>query len=118
MYVRRQGRDHYEHDNCKKSLHSRHSSCGRRRGKVLGLGAADCRVAHASRVLATLAIADSRRLRPVHHGAHKIPLRPRMKFPVHRFQSLLIDMRVNLCRRNIGMAEHLLNDAQVSAIPQ
>jgi hypothetical protein len=41
-----------------------------------------------------------------------------MKFPVHRFQSLLIDMRVNLCRRNIGMAEHLLNDAQVCAIPQ
>jgi hypothetical protein len=40
-----------------------------------------------------------------------------MKFPVHRFQSLLIDMRVNLGRRDIGMAEHLLNDAQVSAIP-
>ena len=47
-----------------------------------------------------------------------LPLRPRMKFPVYCFQSLLIDMRVNLCRRNIGMAEHLLNDAQVSAIPQ
>lgn len=48
----------------------------------------------------------------------EISLCPGMKFPVHRFQSLLIDMRVNLCRRNIGMAKHFLNDAQISAIPQ
>ena len=55
---------------------------------------------------------------PPQDAESKFPLRPRMKFPVYRFQSLLIDMRVNLCRRNIGMPEHLLNDAQVSAIPQ
>jgi hypothetical protein len=48
---------------------------------------------------------------PLETCASKMESCPRMKFPVHRFQSLLIHMRVNLCRRNIAMAEHLLNDA-------
>ena len=34
------------------------------------------------------------------------------------FKALLIDMRVNLCGRNIRMTEHFLNNAQVGAIPQ
>ena len=45
-------------------------------------------------------------------------LRPGMKLSMHRFQTLLIDVRINLRRRNIGVAEHLLNDAQVRAVAQ
>ena len=41
-----------------------------------------------------------------------------MKLPMHSFQSLLIDMRIDLRRRNIGMAEHFLDDAQIGAVPQ
>ena len=37
---------------------------------------------------------------------------------MHRFKPLLIDMRVNLSGRNIRMAEHFLNNAQIGAIPQ
>ena len=37
---------------------------------------------------------------------------------MHRFQTLLIDVRVNLGRRNVGVAEHLLNDPQVGAVAQ
>ena len=37
---------------------------------------------------------------------------------MHRFQTLLIDVRVNLGRRNVGVAEHLLNDPQVRAVAQ
>ena len=36
------------------------------------------------------------------------PLRARMKFPMDRFQALLINVRVNLGRRNIGVAQHRL----------
>jgi len=43
-------------------------------------------------------------------------LRPWMKLSMHRFQSLLIDMRVNLRGRNIGMSEHFLNDPQVRTV--
>ena len=41
-----------------------------------------------------------------------------MKLPVDRLQPLLIDVRVNLRRRNIGVPEHLLDDPQVRAIAQ
>src|SRR5437899_5792611 len=41
-----------------------------------------------------------------------------MKLSMHRFQTLLIDVGINLRRRNIGVAEHLLNDAQVRAVAQ
>ena len=37
---------------------------------------------------------------------------------MHSFQSLLIDVRIDLRRRNIGVAEHFLDDAQIGAIPQ
>ncbi len=46
------------------------------------------------------------------------PLRARMKFPMDRFQALLINVRVNLGRRDVGVAEHLLDDAQISAIAE
>ena len=45
-------------------------------------------------------------------------LRPRMKLPVYGLKPLLIDMGVNLRCRNICVAEHFLNDAQVGAIAQ
>ena len=41
-----------------------------------------------------------------------------MKLPMHSFKPLLIDMRIDLRRRNIGVAEHLLNNPQIGAIPQ
>ena len=41
-----------------------------------------------------------------------------MKSPMHRFQPLLIDMRIDLRRRNIGVAQHLLNDPQIGAVPE
>ena len=37
---------------------------------------------------------------------------------MHGFQSLLIDMGVNLRRRNVGMPEHFLNNAQIGAVAQ
>ena len=37
---------------------------------------------------------------------------------MHSFKPLLIDMRVNLRCRNIRVAEHFLNYAQVGAISQ
>ena len=37
---------------------------------------------------------------------------------MHSFQALLIDMCINLRRRNVGVAEHLLNDAQIGAVAQ
>jgi len=39
-----------------------------------------------------------------------------VKLPMYSFKPLLIDVRVNLRRRNIGVAEHFLDDAQVSAV--
>ena len=41
-----------------------------------------------------------------------------MKLPVHSLQALLIDMGVNLGRRNIGVAEHFLNDPEIGAVAQ
>ncbi len=41
-----------------------------------------------------------------------------MKLSMDSLEALLIDMRVNLCGRNIRMTEHFLNNAQVGAIPQ
>ncbi len=41
-----------------------------------------------------------------------------MKFPMDRFQALLINVGVNLGRRDVGVAEHLLDDAQISAIAE
>ena len=47
----------------------------------------------------------------------KIALRSRMKLPMHGFKPLLIDMRVNLRCRNIRVAEHFLDNAQIGAVP-
>ncbi len=45
-------------------------------------------------------------------------LRPGMKLSMHSLKPLLIDMRVNLRCRNIRVAEHFLDNAQIGAIPQ
>ena len=37
---------------------------------------------------------------------------------MHRLQALLIDMGVNLRSRNIGVAEHLLDNTQIGAVPE
>ncbi len=44
------------------------------------------------------------------------PLRARMKLAMHSLQPLLIDMGVNLCRRYVGVAQHLLDDSQIRAV--
>ena len=41
-----------------------------------------------------------------------------MKSPMHRFQPLLIDMRIDLRRRNIGVTQHFLNNPQIGAVPE
>ena len=41
-----------------------------------------------------------------------------MKLPVHSLQALLIDMGVNLGRRNIGVAEHFLDDPQIRTVSE
>ena len=45
-------------------------------------------------------------------------LRSRVKLPMDGFQPLLVDVRVNLGRRNIGVAEHFLDDPQVGAVAE
>src|SRR5438552_8801257 len=42
----------------------------------------------------------------------------RMKLSMHGFQSLLIDMGINLRCRNVRVTEHFLNDAQIGAIAE
>jgi hypothetical protein len=37
---------------------------------------------------------------------------------MHRLQALLIDMRVNLRGRDIGVTEQLLDDAEVGAVAE
>ena len=37
---------------------------------------------------------------------------------MHSFKPLLIDMRIDLRRRNIGVAEHFLNNPQIGAVPE
>ena len=41
-----------------------------------------------------------------------------MELPMDGLQPLLIDVRVNLCRRNIGVPEHFLDDPQIGAVTQ
>lgn len=45
-------------------------------------------------------------------------LRPRVKLPMHSFKPLLIDMRIDLRRGNVGVAQHLLDDPQIGAVPE
>ena len=100
------------------------------RGKVWGLGSAGCQPASLGSLPRLFGVfqfeegttwllpASCRQLQASSLRSPDRVSRPGVKFAVHRFQSLLIDMCINLCRRNIGMAEHLLNDAQVCAVPQ
>ena len=41
-----------------------------------------------------------------------------MKLPMHGFKPLLIDMRIDLRGRNIGVPKHLLNNPQIGAVPE
>ena len=41
-----------------------------------------------------------------------------MKLSMHSFEPLLVDMRIDLRGGNIGVAEHLLNDPQIGAVPE
>ena len=41
-----------------------------------------------------------------------------MKLPVHGFQPLLVHVRINLRRRNIGVAQHFLDNAKIGAVPE
>ena len=60
---------------------------------------------------------------PVLHFSHtpkQLPLllRPRVELAVHRFQALLIDVGVHLRCRDVGMAEHLLDNSEISPVSQ
>src|SRR5262249_477766 len=45
-------------------------------------------------------------------------LRPWVKLPMHSFEPLLIDMSVNLRRRNVGVAQHFLNNSQIRTVSE
>ena len=44
------------------------------------------------------------------------PLRPRVELLMYRLQSRFVYVRIELGRRNIGVAQHLLYDPQVRAL--
>src|SRR5438874_1146596 len=46
------------------------------------------------------------------------PSRSRMKLPVDCLQALLVHVRVNLRRRNIGVPEHFLDDPEIRAVAE
>src|SRR5437660_12115498 len=50
--------------------------------------------------------------------ARTLLLRARVKLPMHRLEPLLIDMRVDLRRRNIGVPEHFLNNPQIGTVAE
>ena len=37
---------------------------------------------------------------------------------MHRLEPLLVDVRVNLRRRNVGVPEHFLDDSQIGAVTE
>lgn len=41
-----------------------------------------------------------------------------MKLPMDSFKPLLIDMRINLRCRNVGVTQHFLNNAEIGAVPE
>ena len=41
-----------------------------------------------------------------------------MKFFMNRAQPLAVHMSINLCRRNIGVSQHLLDRTQIRAVLQ
>ena len=46
------------------------------------------------------------------------PLSARVKFPVYSFEPLFVHVGVNLCRRNIGVAQHFLDDPQIRTVSE
>ena len=53
------------------------------------------------------------------HGAARRPyLCARMKLAMHSLKPLLIDMGINLGRRYVRVAEHLLDDSKIRAVAQ
>ena len=57
------------------------------------------------------------RVRRLIDGKAETPaLRAWMKLVMYCLQPLLIDMRVNLRGRDIGVTQHFLDDAQVGAV--
>ena len=44
--------------------------------------------------------------------------RPRVELSVHGFQPLLVYVCVDLGRRNIGVAQHFLDDSQIRAVAE
>jgi hypothetical protein len=46
------------------------------------------------------------------------PLRARMKLAMHSLEPLLIDMSVDLCRRYVRVAQHLLDDSKIRAVAE
>ena len=52
-------------------------------------------------------------------GAARRPyLRARMKLAMHSLEPLLIDMGVDLGRRNVRVAKHLLDDSKIRAVAE
>ena len=43
-------------------------------------------------------------------------LRARMKLAMYSLEPLLIDMGIDLCRRYVRVAQHLLDDSQIRAV--
>ena len=41
-----------------------------------------------------------------------------MKLTMHSLQPLLIDMGIDLCRRYVGVTQHLLDDSQIRAVAE
>jgi hypothetical protein len=41
-----------------------------------------------------------------------------MKLVMYCFQALLVDMGINLRRRDVGVPEHFLDDSQIGAVPE
>ena len=62
-------------------------------------------------------VESMRRCRP-DAAARRLYLRPRMKLAMHSLQPLLIDMGVDLRRRYVGVAQHLLDDSQICAVAE
>jgi hypothetical protein len=46
------------------------------------------------------------------------PLGSRVKLPVHSFEPLLVHVGVNLRRRNIGVAQHFLDNPQIGTVSE
>ena len=55
---------------------------------------------------------------PAQLSLQKTVSRARMELSMDGFEPILIDVRVNLGRGNIGVTQHFLDDAQVGAVTE